>query len=524
MFTLAVSRSRLYALVMSTLLAAMCGLAGAAPAAAIDTPSGFHVVAVSARSVALAWNPRAGVDGYRVQFSPNSDMSKAVSWTVKDPRLEWNRTDLNPMAASLRLSPDTTYYFRVKGIAADKTSLTPYSAVLKARTGLATGYQELAPREVAAVPVSPTSLSLTWTSPGPGFRYRVRYGVDPNVTTTTSKSVIMPAAGGVITGLKADTDYYVKVRVIDALGVKLSGYSAVKTVRTREVTSALAMVTYNVLKASSATDWAARRLDVAAAILAQRPDVVALQEATPITVAQTSTGSKIPQYADLISLLGSRYSYVTTAGTSGTRLAYNMARLTVVRSGSQQLEIFGPSPRYAVWAVLADKITGKRVFVITTHLEPGKDSSGESTYWEVRVRQARQVLALIAAKNTEQLPVLLAGDLNSSRSTKPSNGPYNVLVNGGMIDPLGNASGSWLGGNSPIAEHVIDLQYNSYNGMERRARRTVWPLGTHVDYLMVSRGVAVPRMQMGLRLDQEGYFLGTIPSDHNLISALVQLP
>ena len=47
----------------------------------------------------------------------------------------------------------------------------------------------------------------------------------------------------------------------------------------------------------------------------------------------------------------------------------------------------------------------------------------------------RTDLAKIKAKNPKGHPVVIAGDLNSNRSTEPSNGPYETLTAAGLVGP-----------------------------------------------------------------------------------------
>ena len=113
----------------------------------------------------------------------------------------------------------------------------------------------------------------------------------------------------------------------------------------------------------------------------------------------------MPQYTDVLRSLGSQYSYVTSEGSSGTRLAYDTGRLRLVRADAVKLQTYGPAARYAVWAILSDRQSGKQFFVLNTHLEPGSNDS--SAYNDVRVTQARQVVSLIE-NESRNLPVILA--------------------------------------------------------------------------------------------------------------------
>lgn len=281
---------------------------------------------------------------------------------------------------------------------------------------------------------------------------------------------------------------------------------------------ALSIASYNVRKIYSTSDWGARRQPVADNILSIAPDVIGLSEATPKTWA----GNGRKQYSDLLELVGTPYKLATSGSTSsGTQLAYNSTRLSVASSGVKVLIEKGSARRYAVWAVFKDKLDGKSFLAITTHLEPGSQKS--STYNNVRIRQARQVRDLAKAHSGGR-PTVVLGDMNSSRSAQPYNGQYKVFVDAGYIDPIDNAKASWAAGDNALAETMINAPYNSANHFSRTPPRTKFDVGTHIDYMYVSPGVRVETWRQVMSLDAEGNFIGTIPSDHNMIQMQVHLP
>ncbi len=279
----------------------------------------------------------------------------------------------------------------------------------------------------------------------------------------------------------------------------------------------LSIASYNVRKIYSTADWGARRQPVADNILGAAPDVIGLSEATPKTWA----GNGRRQWADLLALLGSPYALATSGSTSsGTQLAYNRDRLSVVSKGVKVLIKYGDARRYAVWAVFKDRLSGKSFFAITTHLEPGSQKS--STINNVRIRQARQVRDL-AKTYSGGRPTVILGDMNSSRSAQPYNGQYSVFVGAGYVDPIDNAKASWAAGDNAIAETMINAQYNSANHFLRTPPRTKFDVGTHIDYMYVSPGIRVETWRQVMALDEVGNFIGTIPSDHNMIQMQIHL-
>lgn len=314
---------------------------------------------------------------------------------------------------------------------------------------------------------------------------------------------------------------------VSAASVPASGSPAAATAALPMATgsTSITVSAYNVHKSSSGPSWPGRRAAVAKNLTDQSPDVIALAEATPASVISPS-GAKVKQYNDLLALIDDDVPYRFAAAgdyTNGTKLAYDSSRLTVLNDGSKILKKLGTQRRYAVWAVFGDKVSGERVFVVATHLEPGKGSSTVTKYNSTRITQAKQIVNLINEKNPLRHPVVIAGDFNSSRGTQPSNGPYNVFLRYGFVDPLDNAKASWSTGANAIAESMPGVEYNSANHFERTAARTKFPIGTHVDYILVSKGVGVSQYRMVVDVEN-GEFVGTIPSDHNQVKAVVRLP
>ena len=280
----------------------------------------------------------------------------------------------------------------------------------------------------------------------------------------------------------------------------------------------LSIASYNVRKIYSTDDWGTRRQPVAHNITSAAPDVIGLSEATPKTWA----GNGKKQWADLLALLGSPYALATSGSTSsGTQLAYDHDRLSVASSGVKVLLKKGSARRYAVWAVFNDRLSGKSFFAVTTHLEPGSQKS--STYNRVRIKQARQVRDL-ATTHSGGRPTVILGDMNSSRAAQPYNGQYKVFTGAGYIDPIDNAKAGWDVGSNAIAENIVDAQYNTANHFALTAPRTKFPIGTHIDYMYVSPGIRVETWREVVSIDEAGNFIGTIPSDHNMIQMQVHLP
>jgi endonuclease/exonuclease/phosphatase family metal-dependent hydrolase len=493
-------------------------------AQAADAPGGVTIKAVSSEAVGLSWDAYAGAAQYRVRFDwSGGNIGPKVDGTY----FEWTSTSDDPrMTDANRLHPGTTYTVRIRALTASGADLSNYSNPLTFTTKDASALPELAPVDLSATQASSSSLYLAWRSRGPGFKYEVRYGTSSGLDSAPAAT--FGVAGGVLTGLNPASKYYFKVRVLNADGSAASEYSGVDSGTTPAAgfVAGIKVASYNVLKpGSGANSWTKRRGLLAANITANDPDVLGLQETTAVWVSGAN-GKKVRQWYDLSSRLSSKYAYTTTDNTSGTRLLYNKDRFSVVSSGYQRLSPLMPTgPRYAVWAILRDRTSNDRLFVINTHLQPPKGSSAKAVKatWTARNKQASAVVKLIAAKNPEHLPTVVTGDMNSSRATKPSNGAYSVYMHGGLTDPLGNANDTWFATVAGPAEQRIDVNYNSFNGMARTAAYTKYAVGTHVDYILTANVARVAQVRTVVNLNRAGKFIGTFASDHNMLTAYINL-
>ncbi|MEA5116241.1 MAG: fibronectin type III domain-containing protein, partial [Propionicimonas sp.] len=265
----------------------------ATPAHAAETPTGLKVVNTSARGFAVTWKAVSGAVGYRVKISKNSSMTSADSIKVDTNYAELTRIK------TTRLNPGTAYYVQIRVLNADSSDDSKYSDRLKVTTKSAKSLPELSPSFLKGTPASGSALYLSWTSQGPGMLYRVRYGTNPSLTDTNSTTKVFTAAGGTLTGLKASTTYYFKVRALDADKSNLSSYSPVASAKTAtaKAVPGLVVASYNVLKPPN---WEKRRKALVANIKAQAPDILGIQEATPAKVKSAKNGKSVKQHDDLL--------------------------------------------------------------------------------------------------------------------------------------------------------------------------------------------------------------------------------
>jgi endonuclease/exonuclease/phosphatase family metal-dependent hydrolase len=373
-----------------------------------------------------------------------------------------------------------------------------------------------APPEISLEAPKPTIVEASWESSAEGYKFQLRFG--PGKEFTDDQVQLLEDKSITLEQLQVGTTYYAQVRLYDETNdLPVSDWSALAEVTTPDAAE-VRVATYNIKCYKCERKkypWESRRDEMVELILGQQPDVIGLQEA-----AHTKTKEGVPQYADLVNRLGAPYATtncgaknapVCTSVRSSSQVVYNTEKLKVLDHGFVRLV---KSSHYLAWAIFEDIATGKQFFYGTLHLT----LSGN-----LKNKQVDQAAKFIKDKAGD-LPVVIGGDFNSNRNAKGKNYPWQVMKKNGWLDPLGNTPKSKKPAASAFVENRINTNCNSFNGMDRKARchPSSWN-GTNVDYIFVSE-MRVPEYEVVMKLDSKGRFIGTIPSDHNMLRADLWIP
>ena len=177
--------------------------------------------------VTISWRTIAAAEGYQIQYSTNSDLSGARYASVKSGKNRYTRKDL---------TPGKTWYFRVR------------TYVMEGGERVCSAWCGIKSIFALSTPV-PTTVEYLRTTGSSSFSvrlqnipgidgYEVQYGTD-SAAGNGAITVFAPvsankAAEKNITGLKAETTYYVKARTFwNYSGDRYySAWSAIKSVRT----------------------------------------------------------------------------------------------------------------------------------------------------------------------------------------------------------------------------------------------------------------------------------------------------
>ncbi|MBG6181991.1 fibronectin type III domain-containing protein [Arthrobacter sp. CAN_A1] len=511
-----------------------------------EAPTGLKVAGRDAFGLKLAWNVWNNAPRYRVQLSTSPDMANASFYRFP------------PTTGEIRgLQPDTVYYARVAALSEDgNTRLSPYSAQISGRTDSADPGATPTPSGLKSTAQSPVSINLAWNSWNNAELYRIQFSTKADLSD--SGFIRYSTTSAEIRGLNANTSYYFRVVALSPDGnERLSDYSPVISAKTKTATTPLAPVTsplsvasFNIKCANcfsgvpNELPWTDRRSAVVSTITSQMPDVIGIQEASQGWLSNEPRPGGLSQFEDLRDRLngaGAPYRltndkrnncvnhvtptncvYEDQGASQGTKLYFNPSTVDLLKQGSHLVPSANgaDNARYLAWGIFKQKSTGKRFFVGNTHLQPG----GGDAYHALRKQQTESVLAEIKSENVDKLPVIITGDFNSHKWTEPANVTYDVITGAGYVDPLGNTYKTDLPSGNATVENRIGTFYDSFNGFDRQAKaRNNYGNGTYLDYIFTSK-MRVSEWETVVKVDSNGRFIGTIPSDHNMVRADVDLP
>ena len=430
--------------------------------------------------------------------------------------------------------------------------------ILVAAPSVASDVAYSVPTGLKTTDQTPTSAGLSWNAIAGAPQYRIAYSKYSDMREAVFVRSIDNQAKVDVRDLTPNTTYYFKVRVIKTDGSGLSGYTSALAVKTRmapvltAIPNQLSVATYNIHCANCSTDpaksWINRRDSVVANVKSKMPDVMGVQEASQGWLKDangvTINLAQFEDFRNRLNAAGAAYEvtnpnrnncvkstspsncvYADRGASLGTKLFYNKNTVTLLSEGSVALPklVTDSGPRYVAWASFKQNSTGKTFFVADAHLSSGTGTS----YYNLRNQQAQKITQVIAEKNTGNLPVLITGDMNSSKWATPTNAPYDVFTKAGYVDPVGGTWRTSLASGYASAESIKNGQYYSYTGFSANIAKTsaTGPraLGSHIDYIFTSK-MRVASWEQVLNVHSSGVLQGAIPSDHNMIMVKVGLP
>lgn len=303
-------------------------------------------------------------------------------------------------------------------------------------------------------------------------------------------------------------------------------------------------VTFDTSAGGDHVIWKQRRSKVASQILGERLDVVGVQEANPSLIYKDRLVNGANQFMDLKNALNEQggnyaltneFSYNCVKATSSrncvyqdrgaalsNRILYDTDTMSLVKQGSYRYptQTAGKYERYLIWAVLKTRSTGKQVMFTNTHLDPYSSTT--------RVAQWKQSIAKTNSLKGS-LPVIAVGDYNTSKFTNYAAQMLPAMKSAGYGDVLNQEYAI-----NPVrvrrAATTTMAYVNSFNAYRRDAKPYSYytrkdKLGNNIDWVFASNNLPVKNWKVVMDIDTTTMMLrGVIPSDHNLVSAVLSLP
>ncbi len=169
-------------------------------------PAGLAATAVSSVSVNLNWtDASANETGFQIERSLTSGSGYALIGATASNAVTY---------VDNGLTPQTTYYYRIRAINADGNSV--YTTTVNSTT-LAPG--PIAPSGFAANALSSSSVNLTWTDASTD---ETGFQIERSLTSGTNFSLITTTAANAVnysdTGLTPSTRYYYRIRSANSNG------------------------------------------------------------------------------------------------------------------------------------------------------------------------------------------------------------------------------------------------------------------------------------------------------------------
>jgi len=366
-----------------------------------------------------------------------------------------------------------------------------------------------------------------------------------------SRSVTLSAASVAAAGAAPATGNHLYIRVVGVdvtrHGARKGGTSDLVATTARAVAppaigTPLRIASYNIRSAKydgqDKRDWSVRASGVAQEILAAKPGIVAIQEATPARVGamrqteslQAALVHADPQMARYTMTRTTVYNPPGTPhGSQAARILFDSSRYQLLTPCTDSTVVNGVSVDYsptcsfdlpvmagdaptwkrsAAYAEFLDLSTGKQFLVVSAHLDyrHSDNLTTEAKLNDLRRLQAATIWANMNLIRKVGEPVVVAGDFNSSQADKVGNAPHDYLVEQGFYDAAGALS--QVNTNLPSLNHFDTTLTADPTGYARR-----------VDQILVYGATGSSRFVQVVKQTDPAR-----NSDHNMVYADIVLP
>jgi endonuclease/exonuclease/phosphatase family metal-dependent hydrolase len=369
-----------------------------------------------------------------------------------------------------------------------------------------------------ADPSTSASLTIDWPDASHAESYEIfmsRYNSMSHARTYTSRSSTFRASH-----LKRGTDYFFQVRGVNGsrVGTKSThvGHTTIRD-KGHSGRATYRVMTYNVCSRvcdlnppTTKYNWSKRQPGALERVARYAPDVLTTQEADHLVVPPGYTEA-VYKSAKRLMFKTSRFDLAPADADPVPVPSNDADRCSPTWGNGATGYVFlgfhghpddDPDQdtrgcRYAAWAQLIDKSTGKHTIFVDVHTVAGSRTSRS----DERKIEMKTLFAAIHTINTDALPVVYAGDFNSNKSRDPDYVAAVMHVNG-FYDAY------------DLATTLKRQHYNSYNDFLTTPRIS-YTWGDHLDHVWVVPGTSRVTAWRNGALIVDGRLPNPIPSDHS---------
>ena len=193
----------------------------------LTTPVLGNVTATDSNTISVAWNAVPNANGYVIQYATNSAFTASVGTVVVDSQ---STTSANLTG----LNANTTYYVRVMATGAGNYSDSDYSTVKSATTHK---IKLAEPMLNIVTATSNNTINVTWNAMTNANGYMIQYATNSAFSSGVGTVAIdsQSTTSANLTGLNANTTYYVRIMATGTGAYSDSDYSAAKSATTYKI-------------------------------------------------------------------------------------------------------------------------------------------------------------------------------------------------------------------------------------------------------------------------------------------------
>jgi endonuclease/exonuclease/phosphatase family metal-dependent hydrolase len=372
-------------------------------------------------------------------------------------------------------------------------------------------------------------IALTW-----GKEDATGFTVQQATNKSMSRSVHTYRIEGNVTqftpyGLQTGGTYYFRVRADK--GSAHSGYSRVLSATFKGAEAKFSMMTWNVLhmkfdgtkeNGNTIAPWSKRLPVVISMIKNADPDIIDINEANDY-VHPNDPSSKVRQIDTIYDKLKSNYGLADADFTIDKSLP-RIGNYILYRR-NQFRPLYQDSNGHAHWfqinnrnndnrvvyQAFLDTATGAKFLVVSLHLPAGPNDKADDAQRKASTQSMLSQVGKLQANDPKyaHLPLIYTGDTNSFAGI---NNPNNYDSPGDLLAKA-HASDSLM-----VAQSRKNTKYSSVNGYTPRPSTS----GRIIDHFYGTQGAAFSSWKQIMNL-KHGKWPGTIPSDHNPVTAQVQI-